>query len=201
MTSITIASVVEGEGEVRALPVLLRRIAYDLGIWDAKFPTPYRLGRGKMMVPGALENLVQAQARRVIGAGGILVLLDADDACPARLGPEIRKRAQEARSDVRVAVVLPTREFEAWFLGGAASLAGRRGLPAPLAPHPDPESPRDAKGWLSQRILGHSYHPAVDQAAFAQEFDMTATRKSCPSFDKLWRDVEWLLGGKRADGI
>jgi hypothetical protein len=192
MSGITIASIVEGDGEVRALPVLLRRIAQELQVWNIEVPTPYRMSRGKIVMAGGLENVVQAQAYRVADAGGVLVLLDADDDCPASLGPMLHERAVAARPDVPVAVVLANREYEAWFLASAASLAGHRGLSDPLEAPQDPERIRGAKEWL--RRIGHcTYSPTTDQAALTARFDLKVARQNSPSFDKLWREVERLI--------
>src|SRR5688572_29082730 len=88
-------------------------------------------------------------ARTVGTEGAVLVVLDGDDDCPAQLGPVLLRRAEGACRTIPVAVVLAKKEFEAWFIASAASLAGRRGLPADLRAPADPEAIRDAKGWLS----------------------------------------------------
>jgi hypothetical protein len=189
-----IATVVEGEGEVKALPILLRRLAHDLGHWTVRFPKPHRHHRGKLLGPGGLERVIDQVALLNPHAAGILVLLDADDDCPATLAPSLLTRARAARPDRRISVVLANREFEAWFLAAAPSLAGIRGLPGDLKAHPDPESPRDCKGWLThQRTDGHSYRPAADQSAVANAFDLAAARQHSPSFDKFCRDLANLL--------
>lgn len=194
MSPVTIASVVEGEGEVAALPVLLRRIAQQHGLWDLEVPRPHRMARSKIVRPGGIEAAVDAVAHRVRGPGGVLVLLDADDDLPCVLGPELVDRARRTRSDLHVGVVAARSEFESWFLAAAASLAGCRDLADPLVAPEHPESIRGAKEWLSQRMGGHSYKPTVDQAALAQRFDLELARAGSPSFDKLWRDVTRLLG-------
>ena len=192
---VTIASVVEGHGEVPGLPKLLYRIAHQFSIWDLRVPLPFRIPRGSLVGPGGIERAVDAQARRVDAAGGVLVLLDADDDCPADLGPSLLARARSARSDKLVSVVLPKREFEAWFLAAAASLGGQCGLPEDLVAPEDPEAIRDAKGWLTrQRIDGVPYKPTVDQATLGSAFDIEQARKAAPSFDKFCREIEKLLG-------
>src|SRR5262245_19167725 len=193
MNRITIASIVEGDGEVLALPPLLYRIAHELGVWDLSVPSPHRLPRGKMIRTDLLENAVQAAGYRVDAAGGVLVLLDADDDCPASLGVSLLARAQAARPDKKVAVVVANKEFEAWFLAAAPSLAGQHDLPDTLAMPDDPEGVQDAKGWLSTRMDGHPYRPTTDQAALSRVFDMKAAGQHSPSFDKFWRDVERLM--------
>ncbi|MFF4987542.1 DUF4276 family protein [Streptosporangium saharense] len=191
---VTIASIVEGDGEVSALPVLLRRIAGALSCWDVRIPPPRRVPRSRLVARGGVENAVLQASYQLTGAGGILLLIDSDDDCPATLGPELLRRAREARGDREISVVLACREFEAWFLAAAESLSGHRGLADPLLPPPNPEGIRGAKEWLSARKSdGTRYRETVDQAALAALFDMEQARKAAPSFDKFWRDVERLL--------
>jgi len=183
---VTIASVVEGDGERQALPRLLHRIAAELGV-DLRTPKPpFRIPRSKLVTSGGIERAIDAQASEVTGAGGILVLFDADDDCPAQLGPQLLTRARAARSDKRVAVVLAKREFEAWFLAALPSLAGQYGFPDDLPTLDNPETPRDCKGRLTKaRGHGLRYSPTVDQAPLASIFDMKMARSNLPSFDKV----------------
>ena len=83
-------------------------------------------------------------------------------------------------------------EYESWFIAAVESITGQA-LPAAARP-PDPESIRDAKGWLSRNVLadGTTYRPTRHQARFTAAFDLDAARTT-PSFDKLWRDVTSLL--------
>lgn len=192
---ITIASVVEGDGEVRALPKVLHRLAAEHGITGLFTPNPHRVPSGKLIHTGELERAVAAEAIRVRGAGGVLVLLDADDDCPAQRGPELLNRARKARPDKQVAVVLAKREFEAWYLAAAPSIAGQHGFPHNFRAPADPESPRDCKGVLTRaRAAGHPYKETVDQAALASVFDLEMARAGSPSFAKFCRDVGALLG-------
>jgi hypothetical protein len=150
--TVQIASIVEGDGEVQALPVLLRRLAamIDPAVAVEAHP-PIRLPRTKVHVLDAYERCIELASRRVAGnAGGVLVLLDVDDGCAATLGAELCRRAEAQRPDVHVAVVLAVRELEAWFLAGATSIAGRRGLPEDLGVPEEPEAIRGAKEWLQR---------------------------------------------------
>ncbi len=200
---VTIASIVEGHAEVKALPKLLHRMAVLVAPESIlRLPPPHRIPKSKLLKAGKLEAAVDAAGNKVTGPGGILVLIDADDDCPAQLGPELLKRTLTARPDKAIAVVLAKQEFEAWFLAAAPSLAGKRGLPDDLAAPHDPEGIRGAKEWLTkQRIVSATfkapYKPTVDQPALAAVFDPDMARRSSPSFDKLWREVERLLGVDR----
>ncbi|MEU1731429.1 hypothetical protein [Streptosporangium sp. NPDC020145] len=86
---VTIASIVEGDGEVSALPVLLRRIAGALSRWDVRISPPRRVPRSGLVARGGVENAVLRASYQLTGAGGILLLIDSDDDCPAALGPRL----------------------------------------------------------------------------------------------------------------
>jgi hypothetical protein len=175
--SVTIASIVEGEGDVAALPRLLHRLAAESLAGTLLTPTPWRQNRGTLIASGGIERAVASIAPRVGSAGGVLVVLDADDDCPAGLAPILLARAQSARSDLRISVVLANREFEAWFLAAAPSLAGHHGFPQYLDAPADPEAIRGAKEWLTRhRQDGHPYKPAIDQANLASTFDPKQAR-------------------------
>lgn len=186
--------IVEGQGDERAAPIVLRRIIGHFA------PTrvvgaiePLRVSRGKLVKEPELKRAVELVSRRVGPAGPLIILFDADDDCPATLAPKLLSWACEARADRPIAVILAMREFEAWFLGAAASLRDVRGLPADLAPPPNPEGIRGAKQWLG-RQMPDGYSETLEQVELARKFDLDVARAACPSFDKLVRDVLRLLG-------
>src|SRR5258708_28932590 len=136
-----------------------------------------------------LERHVERAARRGGVRGGVLIVIDSDDDCPADLAPRVLARIQTARNDLPSAVVLAQREFEAWFLAAAESLQGRRGLPQDLASPANPESIRGAKEWLTAKMPhGRTYSETADQPAFAQLLDLTHARRA-KSFDKMYREI------------
>ena len=133
-----IATIVEGHGEVDAVPILLRRIAASLGS-VVHTPRPIRVSRDKVVKPGELERAVELAARQAATGGCILILLDAEKDCPKDLAPKLLRRAMGARSDREIRVVLAKTEYEAWFLAAASSIAGRRRI-RPSATPPDIQS-------------------------------------------------------------
>ena len=198
MDRVTIAPVVEGHGEVAALPVLLRRIAGELGVYNLEISPPLRVSRSVLAAEAGITKVVQQAAFRVSGLGGVLVLFDADDDCPKELVNRLLTPARNARQDKKVSLVVAHKEFEAWFLAAASSLAGKCGLPGDFAWAGDPEGKRDAKGWISYHTRlgsGFPYKEVVDQPKLAAEFDMQAARAKSPSFDKFWRETEGLIKG------
>ncbi|ATB32927.1 DUF4276 family protein [Melittangium boletus] len=185
--------IVEGHGEVRSLPILLRRILRELDPQHhCSILNAHRVSRGLLVKEEGLRPAVELMARKVGPEGRILLLLDADDDLPCQLGPSLLAQARGYRPDRDISVVIATREYEAWFLTAAESLRGRRGLPLDLAPPLHPEGIRDAKKWLGQR-KADGYSETVDQPALTGLFDLTAARRS-DSFDKLFREVGRLFG-------
>jgi hypothetical protein len=138
-----------------------------------------------------LERYVELAVRQVAPAGFVLLLIDSDDDCPATLGPLLLDRARRARPDANIGVVLAKREFEAWFLAAARSLAGQRGLDPDLLGPDRPEDVRGAKEWLTRRMT-RPYSPPLDQPALASVFDLEQARRA-PSFDKLYREIGRLI--------
>lgn len=190
-----LASIVEGDGEVQAVPLLIRRVAALAAPGLAlQTPRPIRVKRDRIVKPGELERAVELAARTAGSGGAIMILLDAEDDCPATLAPALLARAVAARGDFPIGLALAKFEFEAWFLAAAESLRGHRTLATNLAPPPDPEAVRGAKQWLSRHMNGpHAYAETLDQAPLTQNFDFAAARR-VNSFDKCYRELERLIG-------
>jgi hypothetical protein len=186
-----VVGIVEGHGEVAALPALLRRIAHwrSPGLL-AEVLTPIRVHRDRFLNRDEEFRRHLLLAAGKCGEGGwILVLIDADDDCPASKGPAILQRAQALIPHRAVSVVLANREYEAWFIAAASSLDGYRGFVFDPNDSTQPETPRDAKGWMGQRMSRRSYGETTDQVAFTQRFDLEQAFARSRSFRKLC--CEW----------
>ena len=195
MSGRRLACIVEGHGEVKAVPILLRRLWEEepsLAMPEIQSRDVIRIPRSKLLRAGELERAVELAARRCGSDGAILVLVDADDDPACELGPQLQARARGARPDMRVAVVLAVREYEAWFLAAAPSLSGSADLPDELSPPNDPEGIRDAKGWLSARMPSSRYREVIHQPKLTAKMALEPTRP-CGSWDKLRREVRQLL--------
>lgn len=190
-----VIAIVEGDGEVAALPVLLRR----LNDWlspeiAATIPPPIRVRRDRFLNrDDEFRRHLSLAAHKCGEAGWILIVLDADDDCPATLAPAILERVQVCTPHRRASLVLANREFEAWFIAAAESLHGHRGFA--FDGRTDAEIPRDAKGWISRRMSGH-YGETTDQPAFAARIDLQMAYQGSRSFRKLCS--EWQ---KQADAF
>lgn len=181
--------IVEGQSEVRSIAGLLRRMLAERGSYDINVAQPFRVKRNRVVRPDELERAVTQAIRSRPGASGVLVLLDADDDCPATLGQELCDRGAKT-TDVPVRVVFAKVETEAWILAAVESVRGCRGIRHDANSPPDPEAVRDAKGALSALMEGsRGYVATDDQPALLSELDLRLAAQRSPSFAKLERDV------------
>jgi len=192
-----VSTIVEGHGEVEALPILLRRVCEwkTPGIY-AEFPMPIRVHRDRFLNRDEefRRHLLLASSKSSDN-GWVLILLDADNDCPVVKSTEILQRAQEVLPHKAVSVVLANREYEAWFIAAAASLHGQRGFNYNSAQVVDAEVPRNAKGWLAERMGGKGYGEVIDQPAFTAKMNLHQAFEGSRSFRKLCK--EWLTQTER----
>ncbi|RKT44953.1 hypothetical protein BDD21_2361 [Thiocapsa rosea] len=114
----TVVSIVEGDGEVAALPILLRRIcAWLTPDVHAAVSQPIRVRRDRFLNrDDEFRRHLLLAAAKSGEKGWILVLLDADDDCPAELAAQVLERARavvphRAVSVVRRAICRPRRSI------------------------------------------------------------------------------------------
>ncbi|WP_077003369.1 DUF4276 family protein [Variovorax sp. KK3] len=190
---ITVASIVEGQGEAAALPVLLRRVCeWQTPHATLHVPAPIRVYKDRFLnKEDEFRRHLLLAAAKCGDDGLILVLLDADDDCPAARGPEILQRAQAIVPHRHVSVVLANREYEAWFIAAAASLHGHRNFTFDASQGSrEAEIPRNAKGWMARRMGGVGYNETTDQPAFTARMNLEMAFENSRSFRKLCKD--WL---------
>ncbi len=204
MSMVRIAVIVEGDGEVEAVPILLRRIAEEIDptiYLDIK--RPIRKPASKLKKTGELEKNVELAVRLLKGIGGIIILLDCDGdgECPKNDAPLLLSRAKSVRPDYPITVVLAYKEYETWFIAAAESLKNKGKINGTIVHVSNPERIRGAKEWLSRYMPpNRPYAETIDQPAFTALFDMQAAR-CVDSFNKCWREVESMIGllRKRTD--
>jgi hypothetical protein len=179
--------IVEGQADESAVPVLLRRLIEAASAWSVQVARPHRRRRTQLVQKDGLQTAVRV-ACLTPNCGAILVVFDADDACPRTHAPTLEAWAHEAAGQVPCAVVMANREYEAWLLAAVESLRGHGGVRFDAPPHDDPEAPRDAKRELQLRMQeGRGYLPTSDQARLTAHFDLATAYRSCRSFRKLVR--------------
>lgn len=179
-------AIVEGEGDERAVPVLLRRILHAHQRFDVEVLHPQRRGE----LPKVKANFSRFFGSAVLEDAAILCVLDFDCAeCVDVLKAEkdMRLEASKLRPHQLFDACFIVKEFESLFLWDAT--ATRQALP--LIPNTkafpaQPESVRDAKGWLSDaQPSGVAYKPTAHQAKVTAQLNLNQLAACSPSYQRL----------------
>ncbi len=210
---------VEGDGDVGAVPTLLKRLLKERGdefnvLLDN---APFRVGSIGKLVKSDFRDwkrYLEVSLKRP-NVGGVFLVLDGDDHkvgekefCTAAQAKALASAAMNvgAGKTFSVAVVFARQEFETWLIAGIGSLAGQRladgRLIASSAKTPDGDlevAPRDAKGWISDIVEG-GYKPTRDQAALTELIDLDVIRaRNLRSFRRLESAFSRMLQAIRSD--
>jgi len=195
MSGCFIAPIVEGKGEVEAVPKLLQRLFRQGHRHGFLVVNPaIRIKAGSFLNDDDyFRRYIELASRKAQDQprGNVLILLDCEDDCAGKLGPQLLARARKVHSRVPFTVVLAQREYEMWFLAAAPSLRSVGGLPADLEAPADPEAIRGAKEWLAAR-MPNGYDAPNHQALFTECFSF-AQAAAVPSFARLQRKAQSLF--------
>ena len=190
--------------------MLLRRFVEVANVTGVAINRPIRQSRSKLIKQPELTKVIRRAVQ--LNSDALLIIFDGDEDCPAELGPIVHQWAVSASGIVPCEVVIPHREYEAWFLSSIESLRGVRGIRLDAESHPNPETPSGAKGHLETRMhAGRSYTVTRDQPAFSAAFSMADAYARCRSFRKLtgafgallrasgydidpWPPADWVAG-------
>ena len=180
---------VEGHGEVEAVPVLLRRLLAEANCHNVSVGQPIRRTQSQLRSKTGIQAGVQLALLQP-DCAAVLILFDGEDDCPKNLGNEVRKWAQEAAIDMPCDVVVAYREYETWFLAALESLRGQYGIARDAATPSNPELKRDAKGALEEFMPpDRAYSETGDQPAMSAVFDMALAHRRNRSFRKLVKAI------------
>lgn len=190
-----ILPVVEGDGDVSAAPILLRRILReDLGRYDVDVLKP-RPTNGKGNMKKRLESFIK-YAAITPNCHAILILFDSDTECALTQVEDFAQRCRVLGSAIPIAIVCAVREYESWFLASLDSLKseGRTIIPDDANFLGSCESISDPKGWINQHLpAGRRYKETKDQASLTSFVDITQAAANSRSFTRLSHAVAELV--------
>jgi hypothetical protein len=183
--------IVEGIGEEKAAPLLLRRILHEkLERYEFSLARPFvAKGKGNLTVSDGLENYLE-NARAEADCAALLILLDAekeDVACPPRLAKALAERASRLGLPFPVVIVIAVCEYESWFLANIENIAPKYFENKQLIKYEgNPEEECSAKGWLERQMpKGRIYKETIDQEKMSQLINIDKTDEACRSFKRL----------------
>ena len=103
-----IQPIVEGHGEVQAVPTLLRRILHRASIFNVDVGRPIRRPQSRLLQKQTLEQTVRLATIQP-DCSAVLILFESEDDCPRELGPKLTEWAAAAAGPIPCAVVLSHR--------------------------------------------------------------------------------------------
>jgi len=193
-----IKPIVEGDGEVEAMPLLLRRIAGErYGNWNPPLLRPGRYRSNRLIMKRDGVWTFGADLEKAAGharnekATALMILLDADDGCVKEMNESLAPQLAETTGFPVSSLVFAVREYESWFLASAETL--QEGA----QPYDrTPESRRDAKSELERHLnLQFPYNEKNDQPSYSQKIDLDLCEARSRSFRKLLKEFGKLLDG------
>ena len=179
---ISVLPLVEGEGDVAAIPVLLRRICVAHKRYDVEICRPHRRG-DVHKVYRRFHDFLRAGLNE---ADRLLWVMDCDDGCPldwvAKLEDLYQGNPPGASCQLRFAFLV--REYESLFLTEQAAARDKLAIAGPFPKNVD--AVRGAKEWLSAQMPpGRAYKETSDQAALTAQLDLHVLRQKSRSFRHL----------------
>lgn len=180
-----ILPIVEGDGDLKAVPLLLRNLLTFHGLHETQILSPHKRGELPKVAAG-FDNYFHMALKE---NAAILLVIDFDCEycdCPFHEAEKLYQRAQDIRSDWPFKIAFLVKEFESLFLAEAQAATSVLALP-PGTEFPDtPETIRDAKGWLSKALpKGSTYKPTVHQAKITAHLNFEKLRETSSDFRHL----------------
>jgi hypothetical protein len=181
-----IGLVVEGRGEIGALPVLLRLVLHGREDFREILGQPIPChGKPNALRSGGIEGKVITASARP-GCRAVLVVLDGEGDPVCRQGPELLSRAQQVVGKP-VAVCLADTKFESWLMASKATL-GLPGLER-VSQGMDPVAA------IKRALLPEKYAKPTWQPRLTARLDLGEARRASESLDRLCRYVDSLIRG------
>lgn len=183
--------IVEGHGEIPAVPILIRNILAAQGIHDVQPLPAWRHGEYPS-VAKKFDNLFLAAIKE---NAPILWVMDFDSKdydCPVKEAQSLLTRADALRPGWPIKIAFLVKEYETLFLiDEAATRKVFPDIPAQTTFPTNPENIRWAKEWLSKArpSPGSAYKETVHQAKITAHLNLNLLRARSSDFAHLERAV------------
>ncbi len=190
--------IVEGDGEVQAAPLLIRRILHEyFEYYELQNVESINAhSNDNITKHNGLETLLE-HTRQKSDCVGVIVLLDAERThyqCVVSLITNLSGRAKNLGLPFPVALVCACCEYESWFLGSIHSLEGKNYLNASISFEGNPEEKCNAKEWINDNIKeGFSYRETRDQVKMTALLDIHHLIENVRSFRRMVHAIEEII--------
>lgn len=181
-----ILPVVEGAGDVSAVPEVLRRILAESQLFECQVLRPFKAG-DYYALRKRFPNYVRMFAKE---RAAVLVLLDCDDGCAVEWATELAELIPQDLIELPIRFAFAVREFESFFLADSATSKAHLLIDLKVDFPSDPEVIRGAKEWLSRHMAsGKAYKETIDQQALAAKMNLATVSAKSHSFRHLKKAV------------
>lgn len=193
----SISAVVEGHGDGPAVRILANRMLDSMERWNIRVRR-VKNAKGKPQLIRKFENFVR-YALHDEDCRAVLVVVDADYDCPVEMAKRLSVRAVALGLQVPIAIVVPNREFESWFIAALDEspdnpVRARLQLTLDVLCPDDPDAIGSPKGWLKGNMKRpRSYAETADQPALAAAVSLALGSERSRSFRRLQHALEELL--------
>jgi len=201
--------IVEGGGDMAAVPLLFRRVVAGLGIYEI-FPAsnPIQVGDASVLDrPDQLEKFIVYASSRSDG-DSVLVALDFDvfgHRCVVEVVTAWTERIRNNCNVTKpVAICFFVREFESLILASivdvVAAYPQKSWRTDQAVDFDNAESIRGAKETIAKLIRAGSYKPSVDQARFTSAVSLEKL-EAVRGFRRFKSAILWLYDWAPGDGF
>jgi len=183
--------IVEGHGEIPAVPILIRNILAAQDIHDIQLLPAWRYGEYPS-VAKKFDNIFLAAIKENAPILWVMDFDTKDHDCPVKEAQTLLARANVLRPGWPIKIAFLVKEYETLFL--IDETATRKVFPDIPTKIPFPENPeniRGAKEWLSKArpSPGSAYKETVHQAKITAHLNLALLRARSTDFAHLERAV------------
>lgn len=183
--------IVEGHGEIPAVPILIRNILTAHDIHDVQPLPAWRHGE----YPSVVNKFDNIFLHAIKENAPILWIMDFDSKdydCPVKEANALLNKAEALRPGWPIKIAFLVKEYETLFLiDEAATRKVFPDIPSQTSFPENPENIRGAKGWLSKArpSPGSAYKETVHQAKITAHLNLNLLRARSADFAHLERAV------------
>lgn len=183
--------IVEGDGDVRAAPVLTRRILQErFGRYDIAIKSPQRRGDIHAVKRGFSKFAQVAMLEQV----PVLWLLDCDDDDWQVCLSALSDLANNEHLPYPLSFAFIVKEYESLFLAEQNCLKQAFRLKESPIFDRSAESVRGAKEWISKHLpIGTSYKETVHQEKLSAQLSLDKLALNSPSYQRLEQTLSDLI--------
>lgn len=173
--------IVEGHGDEKAFPLLIRRVFSETLLrHDVGISPPFRLPKDRIMRKSFLERaltLADLKLNELVGSedsGAIIITRDSDAECPVSISAEISRMLSDIHTNHPTYCAVCTQEFEAWFLQPTADFRSHRDCNPTFPVVDNPDLITSPKSHFERLFLqpGRIYSETTDQPKFTSYIEL-----------------------------